>query len=290
MTEFEAALDDCLKRLASGEASVEDCLAPYPQFADDLRPLLSAALHVGRIAEVQPDKAFKRKTRKQLDGHMRASPRRRSPLLLRLAVIATLLLVALLVAGTAYAQGAFPGDALYRWKLASENLARRVDPIRVDMWLAQRRADEILAVRTEPARLAIAWAQYRLVMDRLLAYDDPQFRDEILLMLKRQADEFARLGATLPTGVSALQVLPTLTPTPQTTGAPTGLTPTPTHDPALGTPVPASTDALYPTATDFTLATLPPFQTNTPRPTWTPRPTRTPEPTPTRPCIGPQCP
>jgi hypothetical protein len=298
MTDFETVLDDCLKRLASGEP-VNACLALYPQFAEDLRPLLSAALHVGRIAEVQPSDEFKSRTRKQLDSHMREHPRRGSSgsSFFRIAAVAILLLVCLFLAGAAYAQSASPGDGLYRWKLASEDLVRVVSPIRVDLWLVQRRADEVMAVRTDPARLAIAWAQYRLVEDRLLAYHDSRYGDEIQLLLKRQADAFAKAGVLLPTGTSALPVLPTLTPTPQPTDPITGLAPTPTPTSVLSTITP--TDVLYPTATDFTLATLPPFQTNTPRPTWTsrptdtPRPTRTPTPTdtpkPTR-CIGPQCP
>ena len=37
-----AALDDCLQRLDAG-ASIDDCLAAYPEFADELAPLLRSA-------------------------------------------------------------------------------------------------------------------------------------------------------------------------------------------------------------------------------------------------------
>ena len=46
---FTAALDDCLDRMATGTASLEECLARYPEYASDLRPLLMVALEIRRM-------------------------------------------------------------------------------------------------------------------------------------------------------------------------------------------------------------------------------------------------
>ena len=46
---FTAALDDCLDRMATGEASLEECLARYPEYASALRPLLVVALEIRRM-------------------------------------------------------------------------------------------------------------------------------------------------------------------------------------------------------------------------------------------------
>ena len=162
---------------------------------------------------------------------MRAEqPQRSSPTLFgvpifRLAAVTAVLLVALLLATAVYAQGAFPGDALYGLKLAGENLARVFSPIQVDMWLSQRRAGEVLAMRNDPARLAIALGQYRIVTQRLLAYANPRFQEAIRLLLQAQALQFAQLGISLSGGAGSPPTVPTPTPTPTATVTPA--TPTP---------------------------------------------------------------
>lgn len=47
-------LDECLTLLAEERASVEECLARYPQYADDLRPLLEVALKMRRVPQPIP--------------------------------------------------------------------------------------------------------------------------------------------------------------------------------------------------------------------------------------------
>jgi hypothetical protein len=75
----------------------------------------------------------------------------------------------LLAAGTAYAQGAFPGDSFYQWKLASERAWRAIspDPLGTDIAIANRRIDEMNMFANDPTRWAQALAGYLEVVTRL---------------------------------------------------------------------------------------------------------------------------
>jgi len=310
MTTFDSALDDCLKRIKAGEADVDACLKLYPQYADQLRPLLQAAWQMQSGSKVDPSSTFAPGTRAEVYAYADANPRRRrgglswyfSPAL-RWAAIAIVLVIALLLAGTAYAQTAYPGDMLYAWKRGSENVSRAIipAPIQVDLFLSRRRMSEVLAVRHDAARLAIAWAGYRAVMERLLAYDDPTQKEHIADVLREEWEQFVQLGVPLPTGSSALPPVPTPIPT----GIPTGL-PQPTSGPSLSVFTPTSTSTPGPppaaSATETGRA-LPTLATPTPLPTFTSGPTRTPftplptwteqptfPPPPTIPCLPPFCP
>ena len=52
-SDFEWILEDCLKRLRSGQ-SREDCLAAYPEHSERLRPLIQAATHLRTVTASQP--------------------------------------------------------------------------------------------------------------------------------------------------------------------------------------------------------------------------------------------
>ena len=65
---IQQALDQCLEDIRSGAASVEDCLRRYPEFANDLRPLLRMARRLESADEVRPGRAYKSRLRKQLVG------------------------------------------------------------------------------------------------------------------------------------------------------------------------------------------------------------------------------
>jgi len=45
---LDEALDRCLTRLGEGSADVDQCLAEYPEWASELRPLLEAAMEAVR--------------------------------------------------------------------------------------------------------------------------------------------------------------------------------------------------------------------------------------------------
>ena len=52
--EFEAILEACVDQIAEGEASLEECLASYPQYAFELEPILFTVTELQRGREIQP--------------------------------------------------------------------------------------------------------------------------------------------------------------------------------------------------------------------------------------------
>ena len=59
-------LDVCLEDIQSGAATIEDCLARYPEHAPELEPLLEMAVFLERAAPPKPAPAFKAALRRQL--------------------------------------------------------------------------------------------------------------------------------------------------------------------------------------------------------------------------------
>ncbi len=73
---IQEALDRCLEDISVGNLSVDECLARYPQYASQLRPLLRTAARLEAANEVRPSRAFKSNLRKQLTSDS-DKPRRR---------------------------------------------------------------------------------------------------------------------------------------------------------------------------------------------------------------------
>ncbi len=76
---IEEILDECLKEIQARRATIDDCLRKYPQYAEELRPLLESALAIQDVPEITPSEAFKRATRARLfdtpkDGKSKRSP------------------------------------------------------------------------------------------------------------------------------------------------------------------------------------------------------------------------
>lgn len=286
MATFEAALDDCLKRISSGEAGVQDCLKLYPEHAEKLRPLLESAARMkagaprsgtsvpGPGAEVPRFADSGARRRRGLAWY--ATPT------VRLIAVVVLIMICLFVGGSAYAQTTYPGDMLYGWKRASESAARLASPVLVDLWLSQRRANEVLAVRNETHRLVIAWAAYREVMNRLMAYNgDPVQAAHIAAVLRAQWEAFVQAGVPLPTGAAALPPVPTASPTPTSTPTPGSTSAATLPGGSPTSTLTGGTSRLTATPTDYSLPTAP--RPPTFPPTWTPAPTWTPFPSPSMP-------
>ncbi|MBI4233437.1 MAG: hypothetical protein HY686_03255 [Chloroflexi bacterium] len=128
--QFEDILNDCLDRLARGEA-LNACLARYPQAAEELRPLLQVAWSAMRVgASVQALPQAQAATLQRLRERQEQRRARRHPGVWALPwlkpwAVATAALVVLAVAGwgtTAAAADTVPGDALYPVKLARERV------------------------------------------------------------------------------------------------------------------------------------------------------------------------
>jgi len=203
MSRFDRVLEDCLDSIASGASTLDECLAHYPEQAARLRPLLQAAVRVGVGQNVRPSPAFKARTRARLYGHMQTHPRHRrwtfSPAW-RVAVGLAVLVAAFFVSGTAFAQGALPGQPLYAWKLYSEQVWRAVapEPVAVDLSLADRRIAELVAVAPDPTRQARALDGYLEVLARLKSESDVQNSERIIQTLKSHQERLSTAGISIP--------------------------------------------------------------------------------------------
>lgn len=135
MSNLDQALEDCLTRLAEGDLTLEECLTDYPDQADDLYRLLMATETLESGQQVQPSPTFKARARGRLMAHMLAPRPQPAPPwwstiqcafnpLLRLAFTMILTFSLCLGGGTVLAQTAQPGDALYAWKVATEQVWR----------------------------------------------------------------------------------------------------------------------------------------------------------------------
>jgi hypothetical protein len=160
--DFSTTLASCLEAIERDGRSPEEALALYPEFRDELAPLLQTAREIQSRADFAPRPEFLRSSPGRL--RQRLAPRRRgwdfrqASLQLRaiftgrLAVAAwsILLVFALVLAssGTVYASaGALPGDTLYPVKLAVEDarlfVAADDDEVLLQIEFLDRRMDEM---------------------------------------------------------------------------------------------------------------------------------------------------
>jgi len=239
MSDLDSILEDCLERLAQGE-TLQACLARYPAHAAELSPLLRAAIRIKQEAQVHPSPRFKAQARAQLYAHMEAHPRSRprwnifSLATPRLAMGLTTLLVAFLLTGTAAAQSALPGARLYTWKLASERVGRALstDPVGYDLFLAERRIDELAATSGNVAAQKTAIQEYNHLVTTLEKYQDGDMKARIQKTLKLQQEKLEKMGLVpvdQETPTPTDDVLPTVIPDstlPKVTDIPSVLVPT----------------------------------------------------------------
>jgi hypothetical protein len=157
---------------------------------------------------------------------------------MRFAVGFAVVLLALLVAGTAYAQSALPGNAFYSWKLTSEQAWRSVspDPVGTDLAITERRLNELIAVRNDPLLYSQVLKAYVTLVDRLKSEADAESKARILAVLDSQAEELHQSGIIVPSIDE--NILP---PSDQPTLIPT-IPPTATPLPVLNTPQVNPTD------------------------------------------------
>ena len=259
MTEFEKILQECLLALEHGDSNVDECLSRHPKYALQLEPILLTSVDLERGREMRPSAAFKARVRARLTRELRAHPRKSARfnfLLLRTATNLIVIVLALLVAGTAYAQSALPGDSFYAWKLASENAWRIISPDRVgtDLAIAERRADELIAVGDNPSQRAHVLEAYLEVVARLNSQMDADNEARIHSILNSQIEELNKSGILVPQ--LDQDVLPGLDePSPTPARPPTVIPEIPQVDPTL--PIPAATSVPLPTTVPVNPTDLP---------------------------------
>jgi hypothetical protein len=156
---IESILQRCLARIEAGDG-VDACLRDFPEQADDLRPLLEAALQLRRWeppALSDAARATARARARDTFTALPAPPRRWTwgwgggkRLALRSA-LALLLVVGTLGIGVAAAQSSLPGQPLYSLKRQSEQIrlqftsdAERQAELRLEF--AGHRLNEALAL------------------------------------------------------------------------------------------------------------------------------------------------
>ncbi len=200
--DLETILDTCLCQIEDGESNIDECLARYPEHAKELKPLLMAATKLSRGREVVPDPSYKARTRTQLNVYMQQYPQRKrvSPIFWRFAIVFVTVITLFLVSGTAFAQGALPGDAFYDWKLTSEGVWRFTssDPLGVDISLSNRRVNELVVVSGNQARRAQAIENYQKLLIKFSTEQDAIKRERILPILRAQHEELIKAGISVP--------------------------------------------------------------------------------------------
>jgi hypothetical protein len=302
---FEIILDECLDAVLSGERTIADCLAQYPDYADELKSALQIALLATRLKKPEMDAgridALEMRLRERMPAPARREPVRVrvnfAPLTKIAAMIAIVFLCTLGVGGGAVAASAnsLPGDPLYsvkRWWeaiiLALSSLFDQTD----DVWLhlAQVRLDEA-------EELAVRGILYREILvdvydatTQAMTLTDTETAPRVVAFLTSAEPRLQNLPTTAATepvradllmlvimGADdgrfspALNIPPTASPTVSETFTPE----------FTATLAPTDTPTQRPTITSTPTSRVPITATRTPSPTITSSPTITPSLTPT---------
>ena len=79
MNEYDVILDECVDLIASGESSLAECLASYPEYAAQLEPILITVVCLqdeGR--NVIPPPSLRSRIRGELDHAMKKKHKQKS--------------------------------------------------------------------------------------------------------------------------------------------------------------------------------------------------------------------
>ena len=200
--EFEAILETCIDDIAEGEASLEDCLTQYPQYAAEMEPILLTATYLRNAKDVKPSPFLRGRIRAELKYAAKTAPQKRKvPVFFwRMALNFAVLLFALIMTNTVFAQGALPGDSLYNWKLTSERVWRIVsdDPLGTDLQLSNRRISEYVAVSNDETRRSRVLVSYNELLTRFKSEDNDNDQQRILMVLQSQRDSLHKVGLSIP--------------------------------------------------------------------------------------------
>lgn len=199
--DLETILDTCLNQIEGGESTIDECLTQYPEHAAQLKPMLHAATKLARGRDIMPSPQYKTRARSQLNVYMQQNPQRKrvSPIFWRVSIGFVTVMLLFLASGTAFAQQALPGDALYTWKLTSENIWRLTsnDPVGVDITLSERRFDELLDVSQNEVLRNLAIKNYERLLVNFRDADERD-RERILKVLRAHYEMLHEMGVSVP--------------------------------------------------------------------------------------------
>lgn len=156
MARIERILDECVERLRKG-ATVEQCLASFPEQASELEPLLKTVVSLNQASELRPRPEFKAQARTQVLMALRRKTARKQRSWLggfmwrrTWATVAVSILALVAVGGGAVAASAntLPGHPLYAVKTTAERAqlaltASDVGKAKLLVKFADRRIKEI---------------------------------------------------------------------------------------------------------------------------------------------------
>jgi uncharacterized protein DUF5667 len=274
LNEYTPELDDilaqCLDAILQGKRTVRQCLERYPDAADDLKPMLEAAVLTERLKSPQMsaervdllEARLRAEMTKSRRSGSRILPFISSPLARAAAVIVIVFLLA--IGGSAGAVKAsadtVPGDFLYGFKRFWESVLLIFTPLtgqEDDLWLhfAQSRLDEALRLQAEGRLTDQALKDLGDTALRAMALADDQTRPQLTIFFDNAYKQLAAIPP--PAGAQsayehALQILsespPPVTATAVPTVGPTD-TPTPTPPPPSATLIPTPTPTVHMRAT-----------------------------------------
>jgi len=305
--DFDTALDQCLTWLRGG-MGIEECLASYPEYANQLRPLLELAIQVGRVITPASSTAARAAgEQRMLTAFAQRQERvaRISPLILYLQrvirdltrggpghfrpawnlAIVSLFILSIAGGGLTVAASAhsLPGDALYSVKMVAQQtrlfLTRDSETHRQleEQFSVQQRRD-VQSVLKAGRRVDVEFRGTLQRMDETLWVVDGLpviLQDTTTILGRPYLGTTIRVrgivsgeGSLLATWLKVESEEATLTPETPTPAA----TSTPTATP---TPTPTSIPTSTPTPTDTPTPTSTIAPTDTPEPEETPGPTAT---------------
>ena len=167
---IEVVLDSCLEEILCAGRKVEECLAEYPEYASELKPLLQAAEASRCAANVTPREDFKARARYDFNAAVADMAHNRKKRWFNYAPVWAQLvagaLVAVMISGgavVAASGNSLPGESLYGVKLAAEQVEMgfafsKSAKSELNADLANRRVAEIVALaeteQTEGIRIA----------------------------------------------------------------------------------------------------------------------------------------
>jgi len=216
---------ECLEQVFNG-ASIEQCVAKYPEQAEELRKLLETAVAARKVAAVEPTPEFRERARYQLQAALREKAAAKTARKFSFSwnwqprwAVALTAVVILLAGGSGTvlaSNNSMPGQPLYAVKLASEKVKLTVTTsstakAEVYAGLAERRVNEIvyLAANGEPERITQVTKNLDLCLTNISNLSGGV--SENALFSARNADDAANAKGTAEYGNGELTVEQSLT-------------------------------------------------------------------------------
>ncbi|MDO9333869.1 MAG: DUF5667 domain-containing protein [Dehalococcoidales bacterium] len=151
---FETIFNECLEKLLTGTETVEQCLQRYPNYAQELEPLLRTAVSVNKAVDIKPSPELKARVRYKLQLKMAEAgkPRHASWLSVQprwaMSMIAVMLVFVMGGGAVLAADSSIPGSLLYPVKILTENISIKfagsdVEKAELSMAFADRRVNEM---------------------------------------------------------------------------------------------------------------------------------------------------